>query len=342
MTWRFREFVPQKARGRLVESIWNDPAWIAEEKYDGERRIAQFCGKVVRFTGTPSRVTGNPVEKTEQVPHLSGWDYTHAIPERATHVPPVALDGTVLDGELIVPEGMKVNGGGSKYVTSISNSLPEEAVRKQVDRGWLRYVVFDCLFYRGKDARGLRLDERRRLAARAVDAWDNPFTYQSIADFGDAKRAWLNDILADGGEGVILKRLDHKYGDEKGWVKVKGEWTADVVIIGFEDAKETSRKVNGEVSMTKYASAGLIGAIRCGQYRLGNLRHGDPQEMATVSGMTDELRRDFTNDPKAYVGQVIEIKHNGREPTGRFRHPRFKRFRGDKRPEDCVYREEEV
>jgi ATP-dependent DNA ligase len=342
MAWRFREFVPQKARGRLVESIWSDPMWIAEEKYDGERRIAQFCGKVVRFTGTPSRVTGKPVEKTEQVPQLSGWFDKKAggvpLPDS---VPPASLDGTVLDGELIMPEDVKVDGGGSKYVTAISNSSPEEAVRKQMERGWLRYVVFDCLFYKGKDVRELRLDERRCLVAKAMDAWVNPFTLYSIADFNDAKRAWLDDILAGGGEGVILKRRDHKYGDERGWVKVKGEWTADVVIMGFEDAKETSRKVNGEVSMTKYAAAGLIGAIRCGQKRPPQHANEGFIEIATVSGMTDELRKDFTNDPKAYIGRVIEIKHNGREPTGRFRHPRFKRFRSDKRPEDCVYREEE-
>ena len=37
---------PQSARGTFNESMWDDPEWVAEEKYDGDRRIAQFVGAV--------------------------------------------------------------------------------------------------------------------------------------------------------------------------------------------------------------------------------------------------------------------------------------------------------
>jgi ATP-dependent DNA ligase len=176
----------------------------------------------------------------------------------------------------------------------------------------------------------------------AVGEWNNPFVVGSSINVVRQKRMFLDDILARGGEGVILKRFDHRYGDKTGWVKVKAEWTADVVIMGFIPAKEMSKKVNGDVSVTKYAKAGLIGAIQCGQYAGRVQDELQFVEVATVSGMDDQLRCEFTARPKKYIGQVIEIAHNGREPTGRFRHPRFKRFRDDKRAKDCVYREGEI
>lgn len=112
--------------------------------------------------------------------------------------------------------------------------------------------------------------------------------------------------------------------------------------MGFEDAKETSKKKGEDkATLTKYAKLGVIGAIRCGQYGLPG---AEPvlSEVATVSGMDDDLRGQMTKLPRIYQGKVIEIAHNGREPTGRFRHPRFKRFRDDKRPQDCIYREGEI
>lgn len=368
MKWKFMQIEPQPARGVLREEMWDSPDWIAEEKYDGDRRIAQFCGKVVRFTGRRKSVKdGLFVEKTENVPHLS--DYTSAalaINAKSftrTKVPS-ALDGTVLDGEMIshldpsLPDGNGVAFGGlSKYVTSIMGSLPEEAVKKQIERGWLRYVVFDCLFYKGKDVRLFTWENRYGWAQQALREWDNPFATIAGSFAGHckkSKRAHYEEIVARGGEGVILKFKHGQYGDKGAWVKVKKQATADVVIMGFIPAKEVSKKVSGEVSMTKYAKAGLIGAIRCGQF---STRVPDPteahdgipvakrvhslHEVATVSGMTDDLRAQFTKHPKKYIGKVIEIEHNGREPTGRFRHPRFNRFRDDKTAKDCVYRDDE-
>ncbi len=359
MTWKFMQIEPQPARGKLVESMWDDPKYVAEEKYDGDRRIAQFCGEVVRFTGRRISVKdGLFVEKTENVPHLSiGRGYGVSV-----RAPPRSLDGTVLDGEVIAdlaPFQLR-KGGQSKYVTSIMGSLPEEAVAKQIERGWLRYVVFDCLFYKGEDLRDQTYVERREHAERAVNMWRNPFVSVALLAgvTGRHKRAFYDAVVQRGGEGVILKHVEHRYGDKSGWVKIKKTATADVVIMGTIPAKEMSKKKGADkATITKYAKAGLIGAIRCGQYEVpvnaqgrvtrvnskpGQLNRLGVIEIATVSGMDDELRAKLSIQPERYVGCVVEIEHNGREPTGRFRHPRFNRFRPDKRPEDCVMREDET
>lgn len=335
---KFMMIVPQKARGKFQPWMEKDPGWIKDIKYDGERRIVQVFARYARFTGTPSKKSGKPVEKTEQVPHLSGrkpplaLHVTRKIPDT---VPPSALEGTVLDGEIITRRLDLKGGGRSKYVTSIMNSSPEEAIRKQIEEGWLHYKVFDCLFYKGEDVRHRILIERRTFAAKAVAEWGNEFV-----SFASAAKSFAAALEA-GEEGVIYKNIGHRYGDANGWVKRKGQWTADVVIMGFKAAKELSKKKGDDAAtMTKYAKAGLIGAVVVGQYP--DLGRESLVEVATISGMDDDLRRTFSFKPEVFVGRVVRIKHNGREPTGRFRHPRWDDFRTDKRPADCVMIMEEM
>lgn len=354
---KFMQIEPQPARGTLREEMWDSPDWIAEEKYDGDRRIAQFCGKIVRFTGRRKSVKdGLFVEKTENVPHLSGGRVLQKI--TPIHVPPPALEGTVLDGEMIVdPDDSAVPSleGKSKFVTSIMGSLPEEAVRKQIERGWLRYVVFDCLFYKGKDVRRHSLEERQDMATAAVRTWGNPFAAMAEQVIGEGREMYER-VIARGGEGVILKHVNHRYGDKNLWVKVKKVATYDVVIIGFKAAKETSKKVNGEVSRTKYA--GKVGSVEIGQYapvgglkvpgfalRDGQAQFPDIIHVGFARGFSDRLMDEFTRHPKKYLNKVITIEANGREPTLMFRHPRVidaeNPFRTDKAAKDCVYREDE-
>jgi ATP-dependent DNA ligase len=349
---KFMQIEPQPARGVLREEMWDDPDWIAEEKYDGDRRIAQFCGKVVRFTGRRKSVKdGLFVEKTENVPHLSAAGFRHngrmTATECATRPPPSSLDGTVLDGEMVInPENMpdmEVDGGRSKYVTSIMGSLPEEAIRKQIERGWLRYVVFDCLFYGGKDVRGEFLCDRRKKARAAVDEWGNPHAMMA-QQYVRNLRGEYNEIVSRGGEGVILKHVGHLYGAKTGWVKVKKIATYDVVIIGFKAAKETSKKVNGEVSTAKYA--GKVGSVEIGQFVPSpNGPRAVVMSVGFARGFSDRLMDEFTRHPKKYLGRVIEVEANDREPSGKFRHPRVTHpenpFRDDKAARDCIYRKEE-
>jgi ATP-dependent DNA ligase len=223
-------------------------------------------------------------------------------------------------------------------VTSIMGSLPEEAVRKQRERGWLHYVVFDCLFYKGRDLRKLKLIDRQNYIESVISDWCPRYAMDVPKSISERyHRKMYDKIVERGGEGIIFKRKDHLYGDKTGWVKVKKTLTADVVILGFVSAKEMSKKKGDDKpTMTKYAKEGLIGAIICSQ-----LAKDGWVEVATISGITDALRRDMTKNPGRYEHRVVEIEHNGREPSGRFRHPRFNRFREDKQPLECVYREDE-
>lgn len=315
--YKFQQLAPTPARGKFDPKLYNDENWYAEEKYDGDRRIAQFIDGRVRFTGRRiSDVDGLYVEKTENLPHLNIYD-TDTV-----------LEGTVLDGEIICPW----EGARSKDVTSIMGSKPELAIKKQKERGYLAYRVFDCLFLEGEDVRKAPLHVRRSYAATAVELWANKHVELARRVQKD-KEGFVLEIWERGGEGVILKHRDSKYHEEKLWVKVKKENTEDVVIIGYEDAKEESTKVSGKTSATKYHLKGWVGAVRFGQYVDGEL-----VDCGKCSGMTDELREELSKNKKKYLGRVVEILANEREPTGRFRHPRWVRFRDDKNPKECVWR----
>lgn len=319
--WTFSEIDPTPARGYEVPAMWDSPRFVAEVKEDGDRRIAQFCDGLTRFTGRISKTTGKVVERTANLPHLQAH--------------PKKMDGTVLDGEIVVV-GEVPPGGRSKHVTSIMGSKPALAIEKQKARGWLHYRVFDCLYFMGEDIRSSSLFHRQNAARAALEMWENPYAH-FIEQATTKKREFYKRIVRDGGEGIILKDLQSQYGDEKAWAKVKAQWNADVVIIGYKEAKAASKKKDGTVSATKYAEKGLIGAIRVGQYLRGKMI-----EVATISGIDDDLRIQMTRTPEAFLNRVVEIEHNGREPTLRFRHPRFDRFRDDKLHGDCVVRPNEV
>jgi ATP-dependent DNA ligase len=325
MTWHFlNNLVPQKARGKLEESMWDDVMWIAEVKEDGDRRIAQFCASgLVRFTGTPSKATGKPVEKTDNIPQLSGsmtgaWGTSPRVVR--------ALEGTVLDGEIVAPWAADMPGGKSKYVTSIMGSGHDEAIRKQRENGFLWYAAFDCLFWKGTDLRARSLRERANYLDQVLDYWKNSYASRIQRSVGANKKRFYEATVATGGEGVVLKHLLHAYGNTMQWVKVKHNLTADVIVMGYEDG------------LGKYA--GQIGSIIFGQYvQQPGTRTFTLTKMGACSGIDDALRAEITKKPTKHYGQVMEIKHYGREPTGAFRHPQFKRWRPDKQPtpRDVLY-----
>lgn len=340
--FEFMQICPTPARGKFTDSLYTDQGWWAEEKFDGDRRIAQFCRTadqsvkgeiIVRFTGRrTSEVDGKFVEKTENVPHLNGDK--HSVPE--------SLYGTVLDGEIVCPwEGAK-----SKDVTSIMGSKPAVAIQKQEIRGWLNYIVFDCLFYKEEDIRQKTLEERREYAIKAVNEWNNPHVRIAVR-VDDGREAFLQEIWdKPNGEGIILKEKKSTYTQEKRWVKVKKEDTEDVVIMGYDEPEQFTEKTESyvdkdgvkrkkvlEVSESRLYKNGWIGAVRFGQYKNGVLTY-----CGSCSGMDDALRKELSENKEKYLGGVVEILANGREPeTGKFRHPRWIQLRDNKNPQDCKW-----
>lgn len=61
-------------------------------------------------------------------------------------------------------------------------------------------------------------------------------------------------------------------------------------------------------------------------------------EVGECSGFDEDTRKMFSEDPKSWVGKVIEVKANEIfRDTGKLRHPRYLRVREDKAPTSCTY-----
>ena len=86
----------------------------------------------------------------------------------------------------------------------------------------------------------------------------------------------------------------------------------------------------------KYADQ--VGSIIFGKY---DKRGGKIIPLGKCSGFSDPLRLKFTQNPKKYIGKVIEISAMENTAAGFYRHPQFKQFRQDKNPNQCIINEDD-
>lgn len=63
---------------------------------------------------------------------------------------------------------------------------------------------------------------------------------------------------------------------------------------------------------------------------------GKLTEVTQTSGFPFELRKEFSDNPKKYIGRVVELGGYQVFASGAMRHSSFLRFREDREPKDCV------
>jgi ATP-dependent DNA ligase len=187
------------------------------------------------------------------------------------------------------------------------------------------------------------LEERRaELAGHVPDGVRlSPFT-------GDLQAAedWLQRIETAGLDGVVAKRLGLPYlpGSREGVVKVKRHKTADCVVAGVRwKAKPTTIAT---LLLGLYADDGHLDYV--GSAAVGARRHAEIAER--VLPLLDEAQERRFSEPNRWgTGEleesalrpelVCEVRYDKLERS-RFRHgTRFLRFRPDKDPKQCTWRE---
>jgi bifunctional non-homologous end joining protein LigD len=281
---------PSRCTGTFREEYLDSPDWVAEPKLDGGRYMLYLDEDGLSYH-LYSRRDFPRIDKAANVPH-----FAH---------PYMGLAGTVLDGEVMLPNQTKLGD-----TTGIMNSLPAKAIARQEVEGKLHYNVFDILFHLGRDVRQLPLHERRKLMESVVAIMGNP--HVNLVPQHTDKDGLFRSILAAGGEGTVLKNLNSPYGVN--WVKNKRVADFSVIISGYKDGQG------------KYA--GSLGAVAVSVYQDGIL-----VEVGFASGMTDAERTDIWTNREAYLGRVIDISAQEVTKDGRMRHPRWLRFRDDVNPE---------
>jgi bifunctional non-homologous end joining protein LigD len=274
-------------------------AFICEEKFDGMRGLVVFD---TDEQGNPRLALWN--RHGENKGRLAAQTVLREELEAMGKAIPKLYEGTVLDGELIADSWNQ-----TMHLAAMSGVHDGD--------GRLNFIVFDLVYLMGKNLKDQPWSVRRNLLEKVLKPFTNDTSMLALSGLLPLDKSELQRIWDNGGEGVIIKRKDAPYepGGRHYWQKLKLIETAEAFILGYTPGQ-------GKYSDT-------IGAVILGQYVDGKI-----QKVTQVSGMTDEVRRAFTDDN---IGDVVEFEHYGKTVNTSYRHPQFKRFRPDKAKEDCTW-----
>lgn len=307
----------------LPKKAWDSPSWVAAEKYDGVRVLLHYRdGKVYALGRNRHKSTGLYIDRSASIPHLTAY---------------VAdLEGTVIDGELLFSGDPMDTGRGEASLlnatVAMTNADPEKSLEMQERYGRLKMVVFDTLRYRGKDLRDQPLSVRTQFTEAVLrtlrTSEDSPFLPERrVTGTREAKKALYDRVIADGGEGIMLKDLSAPYSKNatsrpNSWLKVKKRTTVDAFVTGA---------IPGRAGFE-----GLVGALI-----FSVLEKGEIREIARIANLELELRRQISAEggkvKREVVGRVAEISFQELSSrAGRGRHATLERWRPDKEWRDCT------
>jgi ATP-dependent DNA ligase len=251
---------------------------------------------------------------------------------------------SALDGEIVIAKK-----GQLDFDAMQTRLHPAESrIRKLSAEIPARYVAFDILLWRGKPLHELPLEKRRReLERKAAKFTLSPYT----RDPKDAER-WLDRLEAAGLDGVVAKRLDQPYlpGSREGVVKVKKYKSADCVIVGFRYSEKGEGRIStlllglyndkGELDFVGHTSGFPAAVRRELEEVLPKMRAPGVISDARVPGGQSRWSRGKELDWNPVRPELVcEVRFDKLE-RNRFRHgTKFLRFRPDKDPQDCTWRE---
>jgi bifunctional non-homologous end joining protein LigD len=307
----------------LVDAPPPGDRWSYEVKYDGYRMLCRLEGKKADF------VSRNEIEWTARMKAL------------ARAIAALHLGTGWLDGEVVCFD----EHGVSRF-QSLQNALDGQA-------GHLSFVVFDVLFWEGKDLRQLPCRERQDFLQRLLaDLPENApilFTQRlGVADGTQASAAWT-EACRLGLEGLLCKDIDAPYtsGRSKTWLKLKCRPRQEFVVGGYILRGVASDKLRslmvGLWENGKWVYAGKVGtgfnasAHQALMKRLKPLQI-DTMPFATLPAQSGRFSRQ--GDARVWVKPevVVEIAYAGWTADQLLRQASYLGLREDK-PANEVHKE---
>jgi ATP-dependent DNA ligase len=310
-------FPPMEAE--LVKELPEGDGWQYEPKWDGFRGIFENDGGELALWSRKER------------PLLRYFPELRPLGELLP--PHSALDGEIViarDGVLDFDSmQMRLHPAESR-VQKLSKEIPAE------------FIAFDVLLWKGKPIHELPLAKRRKELEKVAKGFRlSPYTL----DPKDAQ-AWLDTFEAAGLDGVIGKQLDEPYrpGSREAVVKVKPYKTADAVVVGLRWKSKPDRIATLLLGLYRddggldYVGSAAVAASKHDQIADRVLPLIDTKSEQRFS----EPNRWGTGDLEEAAVKpklVVEVRYD-KVQGNRFRHgTRFIRFREDKDPKDCTWRE---
>ena len=304
----------------LVEELPAADGWQYEPKWDGFRGVLENDGGELALWSRNGR------------PLLRYFPELRALGE-------LLPAHSALDGEIVISRDGKLD-----FDAMQTRLHPAESrVRKLSGEIPATFVAFDLLLWNKQKVHAKPIEERRAELERVGAG----FALSPVSADVAQGRAWLETLQAAGFDGVIAKKLQLPYlpGSRDGVVKVKPHKTADCVVAGLR-WKAGGRSAIATLLLGLYADDGHLDYV--GSCAVGAKRHDEIA--AQVLPLLDERSdRRFSEPNRWGTGEleeaalrpelVVEVRYDKLEKH-RFRHgTRLIRFRPDKEPEQCTWRE---
>jgi ATP-dependent DNA ligase len=311
-------FPPMEAE--LVSELPEHGGWRYEPKWDGFRGILESDGDELALWSR----NGRPLLR-----------YFPELRPLGDLLPP----HSALDGEIVIARD-----GQLDFDAMQMRLHPAESrVRKLAAEIPATFVAFDLLLWNGRPIHERPIEKRRAELEKVA----NGVALSPVADDVEQGRAWLQTLQAAGFDGVVAKRLGLPYlpGSRDGVVKVKPHRTADCVVAGLR-WKKGGRTTIATLLLGLYADDGHLDYV--GSAAVG--AKSQAEIAARVLPLVDERSdRRFSEPSRWGTGDleevalkpelVVEVRYDKLEKH-RFRHgTRLLRFRPDKEPGQCTWRE---
>ena len=311
-------FPPMEAE--LVAELPEHGGWRYEPKWDGFRGVLENDGGELALWSRNGR------------PLLRYFPELRAAGEL---LPP----HSALDGEIVISRDGKLD-----FDAMQTRLHPAESrVRKLSAEIPATFVAFDLLLWNKKKVHAKPIEERRAELERVADG----LSLSPVSDHVAQGRDWLETLQAAGFDGVVAKKLGLPYlpGSRDGVVKVKPHKTADCVVAGLR-WKAGGRSTIATLLLGLYADDGHLDYV--GSCAVGAKRQ--EEIAALVLPLLDkQSNRRFSEPNRWGTGEleeaplkpklVVEVRFDKLEKS-RFRHgTKLIRFRPDKDPKQCTWRE---
>ena len=330
---------------KAAEVLPEAEGWLFEPKWDGFRCIVVRDGGSVELTSRGSR------------------PFTRYFPELLDPLREQLPDRCSVDGELLVL------GGDVLDFDALQQRIhpAESRVRMLSEKTPARFVGFDLLALDGKDLVDTPFAQRRQQLEEVLRKATPPLHLTPLTDDVEVARDWFTRFEGAGLDGVVAKRVEGTYEPGKrGWVKVKHQRTADMVVAGFRWHKDGAGV--GSLMLGLYDdddnlhSVGVASSFTAKQRtalveELAPLREGALEVHPWGAWASAEAQAGGTRLPGAQsrwsggkdqsweplrIERVAEVTFN-QLTAGRLRHPaKFLRWRDDRDPDSCRYDQLEV
>jgi ATP-dependent DNA ligase len=301
----------------LVRELPLGDGWQYEPKWDGFRGVFENDGGELALWSRNAR------------PLLRYFPELRPLGEK---LPP----HSAIDGEIVIERGGRLDFDAMQMRLHPA----ESRVRKLSGEIPAQFIAFDVLLWKGKPVHEQPLEKRRAALEKL------PFTISPATRDVAVAEQWVDGLEAAGLDGVIAKRLGLPYlpGSREGVVKVKAHKTADCVVVGVRWKEKPTRLAT--LLLGLYRDDGEIDYV--GTAAVAASRHDEilKRIMPLLKGAPD---RGFSEPSRWGSGElaqsalkpklVVEVRYDKLEKS-RFRHgTKLVRFRADKDPEQCTWRE---